>query len=172
MKDILDELKEEIFRYYLPWIPTPSVLNPPEFVGTFQKRMSIIDSKMNVSQKLIEKNEVQLKKYEKCYDFIRTFLSQQNKYENLGKVSFWKIEKEGYVGSHADTYTYHYLIDRYLLNFTMKNETCDIILNGKKINSEPGFMHFLDHTKTHSVVNNQCEDVYFLTFDVFKRHII
>lgn len=168
----LSELKNEILQKNLKWISTPSFLNPPEFVGVFQKRLSIIDSKTELSEKVIEENQEELKYYSKCYDFICMFQSLENISGKLGKVSFWKIEKQGFVGYHVDVFDYHKLVDRYLINFNMLNDKCNLFVCDKKINFNPGQVIFLDHSKPHCVKNDQLEDVYFLSFDVFKHYAL
>ena len=169
MVDFLIELQNEILEKKLKWVRTPSNLNPPEMTDVYQQRLSLIDSLTHRNNNFILNNQLQLKQYKKCYIYINNILKNQNKVGYLGKVSFWKILKYGRIGYHTDTKSYHKLIDRYILNFTMKNEMCHLLVDGEKINLNPGEVTNLMHWKPHCVENNQLEDVYFLSFDVFKN---
>lgn len=160
------------------WKKTPSLSNPPEFVDAFQVKISIIDSSVFVNDKptsffknLILENQKFIEKSNAIYllDVCRKFL---NNFNYLGKVSFWKILKNGEVKEHKDVFSYHKLVDRYILNINMNHDKCKFVVDGKKIISNPGDIIYFDHSLIHSITNRQDEDVYFLAFDTFKAGVI
>jgi len=165
----LDIISTNIVNNVYHWIPTVSKKTPPEFYNCFQHRLSIFDSKF--AALFIDK---QLNENQNFLSGLPEFelLNQCQQLLNIdrpfGKVSVWKILNDGQVGYHRDTY--HYLIDRFLLNINLSNDHCDILVNDIKIPCHPGQIVTFDHTNPHCINNNQNQTIYFLAFDIFKKN--
>ena len=117
------------------WKHTENLSKRQIFKQCYQYRLSSFDSLVDTDniEKNIEINNILLKNKQESVilsECVKTIGKSDSKF---GKVSLWKLMPAGIIETHRDSYKYHLMIDRYILNINMNNKSVDIIVNDKKI---------------------------------------